>query len=134
MPKVKSINHVAMVVADLESSLSFWRDGLGMDVRELRDVPAENSRIAFLPVGNSDLELVLPTAPDSGTAKFLAKHGAGMHHLCLEVDDLDLMLRQLKDRGVHLINEEARASAAGVKYAFVHPDSTGGVLVELYQA
>ncbi len=134
MPRVKAINHIAMVVADLESSLSFWRDGLGLDVRDLEDVPAENSRIAFLPLGDSDLELVLPTAADSGTAKFLARHGPGMHHVCLEVDDLEAMLTQLKARGVHLINEEARTSAAGVKYAFVHPDSTGGVLVELYQA
>lgn len=133
MPKVKSINHVAMVVDDLESSLSFWRDALGMQVRELRDVPAESSRIAFLPAADSDLELVLPTTGDSGIAKYLAKRGAGMHHICLEVDDIQAMLNQLKARGIRLINDEPRLTSEGVKYAFVHPESTNGVLVELYQ-
>ncbi len=134
MPKIKSINHVALVVADMETSLTFWRDALGMQVQELRDVPTEESRIAFLPVAGSEVELVLPTTADSGIAKFLAKRGPGMHHVCLEVDDLDAMLRLLKGRGVRLINERARVSASGTRYAFVHPESTGGVLVELYQA
>jgi methylmalonyl-CoA/ethylmalonyl-CoA epimerase len=133
MPRVKSINHVAMVVADMNTSLSFWRDALGLEVRGLRDVPAESSRIAFLPLAGSQVELVLPTSADSGVAKFLGKRGPGMHHICLEVDDLDTMLGQLKARGIRLIHEEALDGAAGVKYAFVHPESTGGVLVELYQ-
>jgi methylmalonyl-CoA/ethylmalonyl-CoA epimerase len=133
MPRVKSINHVAMVVADMKTSLSFWKDALGMDVRELRDVPAESSRIAFLPLAASEVELVLPTTDDSGVAKFLAKRGPGMHHICLEVDDLDAMLAQLKTHGIRLIHEEARVAAGGVRYAFVHPESAGGVLVELYQ-
>ena len=134
MPRVKSINHVAMVVADMENSLSFWRDALGLEVREVRDVPTENSRIAFLPLDGPEVELVLPTREDSGISKFLAKRGPGMHHVCLEVDDLDAMLKQLKARGVRLVHEEARISSQGTKYAFVHPDSSGGVLVELYQA
>ncbi len=133
MPRVKSINHVAMVVADMEKSLAFWRDALGMEVRQLRDVPAEGSRIAFLPLTGSEIELVLPTTEDSGIAKFLAKRGPGMHHICLEVDDLAGMLAQLKLRGFRLIHETPRLAEGGVKYAFVHPDSTGGVLVELYQ-
>jgi len=133
MARVKSINHVAMVVGNLETSLSFWRDALGMEVRELRDVPAESSRIAFLPLPGSEVELVLPTTIDSSVAKFIAKRGPGMHHICLEVDDLDAMIAQLKDRGIRLINEEARLTSAGVRYAFVHPESAGGVLVELYQ-
>ncbi len=133
MPKVKSIDHVAMVVADMQKSLSFWRDGLGINVSELREVPAESSRIAFLPLRGSEVELVLPTAEDTGIAKFLAKRGPGMHHLCLEVDDLEGMLAQLKLRGFRLINETPRRAEGGLSYAFVHPDSTGGVLVELYQ-
>ncbi len=134
MPKVTSIDHVAMVVADMESSLSFWQDSLGLDVQALRAAPAEDSRIAFLPVAGAQLELVLPTSKDSGLARFLARRGPGMHHICLEVDDLDAMLAQLKSRGVRLINEEPRRVEGGRKYAFVHPESTGGVLVELYQA
>ncbi len=134
MPRVKSIHHVAMVVDDLQSSLGFWRDALGIDVSELRDVPAENSRIAFLPVAGSEVELVLPTVDDTGIARFLQKRGPGMHHLCLEVDDLDGMLKQLKARGIKFVHEEAREGANGIPYAFIHPESTGGVLVELYQA
>lgn len=133
MAKIKQINHVAVVVDDMNKSLSFWRDALGLQMTELQDVPAEKSRIAFLPAGESEVELVQPTGDDSGIAKYLAKHGPGMHHICLEVDDIDDMLSQLKIKGIHLINEEPRIARDGKKYAFVHPDSTGGVLVELYQ-
>ncbi len=133
MPRVKSINHVAVLVSDMDSALAFWRDGLGMDLSQLIEVPGEQARIAFLPLDGAEIELVLPTTPDSGIAKFLAKRGPGMHHICLEVDDLDGMLDHLKARGVRLINEQARTAADGIRYAFVHPESAGGVLVELYQ-
>jgi len=133
MPKVKQINHVAVVVQDLEKALLFWRDALGMELQELRDVPAEKSKVAFLPLSGSEVELVLPTTQDSGIAKYLAKRGPGMHHICLEVDDIEGMLAQLKSKSVRLINEEPRTASDGKKYAFIHPESTAGVLVELYQ-
>lgn len=133
MPKIKAINHVAVVVDDMEKSLSFWRDALGIDLHELRDVPAEKSQVAFLPLAGAEVELVMPTTDDSGIAKYLAKRGPGMHHLCLEVDDIEGMMSQLKAKNVRLINEEARATSDGKKYAFIHPEATGGVLVELYQ-
>jgi methylmalonyl-CoA/ethylmalonyl-CoA epimerase len=133
MPKVNQINHVAVVVDDMEKALAFWRDGLGMDLHELRDVPAEKSQVAFLPLPGSEVELVQPTTDDSGIAKYLAKRGPGMHHICLEVDDIDGMMTQLKTKGIRLINEEPRTAADGKRYAFVHPESTCGVLVELYQ-
>ena len=133
MSKVKAINHIAVVVDDMEKSLSFWRDALGVDVHELREVPAEKSQVAFLPLAGSEIELVKPTSDDSGIAKYLAKRGPGMHHLCVEVDDIKGMLAQLKSKGIRLINEEPRVAADGKKYAFVHPESTSGVLVELYQ-
>jgi methylmalonyl-CoA/ethylmalonyl-CoA epimerase len=133
MPKVKQIDHVAVVVDDMEKALSFWRDALGMELHGLRDVPAENSQVAFLPLPGSEVELVQPTTDDSGIAKYLAKRGPGMHHLCLEVDDIAGMMSQLKSKGVRLINEEPRTAADGKKYAFIHPESTSGVLVELYQ-
>jgi len=79
------------------------------------------------------VELVLPTTDDSGISKYLAKRGPGMHHICLEVDDIGGMLSQLKSKGVRLINEEPRKAADGKQYAFIHPESAGGVLVELYQ-
>jgi methylmalonyl-CoA/ethylmalonyl-CoA epimerase len=133
MPRVKQINHVAVVVDDMEKALSFWRDALGLELHGLRDVPAEKSQVAFLPLPGSEVELVQPTTDDSGIAKYLAKRGPGMHHLCLEVDDIDGMISQLKSKGVRLINEEPRTAADGKKYAFLHPESTSGVLVELYQ-
>jgi methylmalonyl-CoA/ethylmalonyl-CoA epimerase len=133
MPHVKQINHIAVVVDDMDKALSFWRDALGMELHGVRDVPAEKSQVAFLPLPGSEVELVQPTTDDSGIAKYLAKRGPGMHHLCLEVDDIEGMMSQLKSKGVHLINEEPRTAADGKKYAFIHPESTSGVLVELYQ-
>ena len=133
MPTIKAINHVAVVVDDMEKSLLFWRDALGIELHELRDVPAEKSRVAFLPIAGAEVELVMPTTDDSGIAKYLAKRGQGMHHICLEVDDIEDMLSQLKAKSIRLINEEPRTASDGKKYAFIHPESTGGVLVELYQ-
>jgi methylmalonyl-CoA/ethylmalonyl-CoA epimerase len=133
MPAIKSINHIAIVVEDMEESLAFWRDALGIELHELRDVPAEKSQVAFLPLTGAEVELVMPTSDDSGIAKYLSKRGPGMHHLCLEVDDIEGMLSHLKQKKIRLINEESRTNADGRKYAFIHPESTGGVLVELYQ-
>ena len=133
MAKINKVNHVAVVVDDMEKALSFWRDALGMELHELRDVPAEKSQVAFLPLEGSEVELVVPTSDDSGIAKYLAKRGPGMHHICLEVDDTVGMLTQLKAKGVRLINEEPRTGVDGKRYAFIHPESTSGVLVELYQ-
>jgi methylmalonyl-CoA/ethylmalonyl-CoA epimerase len=133
MAQINRINHVAIVVDDMEKSLNFWRDALGLTLHELRDVPAEKSQIAFLPLDGAEIELVRPTSDDSGLAKYLAKRGPGMHHVCLEVDDIDSMLARLKEKAIHLINEEPRTAADGKRYAFIHPESTGGVLVELYQ-
>jgi methylmalonyl-CoA/ethylmalonyl-CoA epimerase len=133
MPKVKALNHIAVVVEDMEKSLAFWRDALGMELHGLNEVPAEKSQVAFLPLAGSEIELVKPTSDDSGIAKYLAKRGPGMHHICIEVDDIEGMLAQLRSRGIRLINEEPRTTADGRKYAFVHPESTSGVLVELYQ-
>jgi methylmalonyl-CoA/ethylmalonyl-CoA epimerase len=133
MPTIKKINHVAIVVEDMDDALSFWRDSLGLDLHEIRDVPAEKSKVAFIPVADGEIELVFPTTEDSGIAKYLAKRGQGMHHICLEVDDIEGMLEQLKAKNVRLINEQPRTSADGKKYAFIHPESARGVLVELYQ-
>ncbi len=133
MPTIKKIHHVALAVDDMETALAFWRDALGMRVAERRQVPAEAAEIAFLPLGESELELVRPTSEESGLARFLQKRGPGMHHLCLQVEDLDGMLAQLRAQGVELINDTPRNGADGVRYAFIHPRSTGGVLVELYE-
>lgn len=133
MATVKRIDHIGILVDDLDQPLSFWRDALGLELTHTTDVPAEMAEIAFLPVGDSEVELVHPTTNDSGLAKFLEKRGPGIHHICLEVDDIDGMLSQLKAKGVNLINEDARTAANGKRYAFIHPKSAFGVLVELYE-
>ena len=133
MPQIKAIHHVAVVVEDMEKSLTFWRDALGVELHDLRDVPAEKSQVAYLPVAGAEVELVMPTSDDLGIAKYLAKRGPGKHHICLEVDDIEGMMAQLKSKGVRLINEEPRTATDGKKYAFIHPESASGVLVELYQ-
>jgi methylmalonyl-CoA/ethylmalonyl-CoA epimerase len=117
----------------MEGSLAFWRDALGLDLTAVQDNPVELAEIAFMPAGDSEVELVRPTTSDSGLARYLEKRGPGMHHICLEVDDIDGMLAQLKGKGVQLINETARTGEDGRKYAFIHPKSAFGVLVELYQ-
>jgi len=134
MPKVKRIHHVAVVVDDMEKSLSFWRDALGLNPSEVHDVPEQKSQVAFLPAGESEVELVKPTSDDSGIARYLTKRGPGLHHICVEVDDIQAMLVRLKAGGARLINEMPITTAAGKKYAFIHPEFTGGVLVELYEA
>ena len=133
MPKIRRMDHLAVVVADLDEALTFWRDALGLPVAEIAAVPQEHSAIAFLPLENGEIELVQPTDDESGIARYLAKRGPGMHHICLEVDDLDGMLARLKARGVELINPEPVTKPDGVRYAFVHPKSAFGVLVELYE-
>ncbi len=126
-------DHLAIVVADLDEAMAFWRDALGLTVGEVAEVPQERAAIAFLPLENGEIELVQPTDQESGLARYLAKRGPGMHHICLEVDDLDAMLQRLQERGVQLINPEPVTKANGVRYAFIHPKSAFGVLVELYQ-
>jgi len=132
MAKIKKINHVAIAISDVDSSLTFWRDAMGLEVDHIEDVPSQKASVVFIPVGESEVELVRPTSEDTGVAKFLAERGGGMHHLCFEVDDIIEMLAELKARGVRLINEVPNV-LPGRKMAFIHPKSTGGVLVELYE-
>lgn len=132
MAKIKKINHVAIAVEDIDEALQFWRDALGLPLDHIEDVPSQKSMVAFLPAGDGEIELVKPTAEGTGVAKFLAKNGPGMHHLCFEVDDIEEMLASLKEKNVRLINEVPLV-LEGRKMAFVHPKSASGVLVELYE-
>ena len=133
MSQIKKINHIAIVVEDIDQALAFWQDTLGIQLGGQQDNPNEEAQVAFLPVGESEIELVLPTSANSGVAKFLSKHGAGLHHICLEVEDLDGLLLRLKNKNVRLISEEPRLNHQGQRYIFIHPESTFGVLVELYE-
>jgi methylmalonyl-CoA/ethylmalonyl-CoA epimerase len=127
------INHVAVVVEDIDEALKFWRDAFGLPLQERRNNEDEKVEVAFLPIGESEIELVAPTTDDSGVAKYLAKKGSGLHHLCVEVDDIVVAIKQITDSGAELINDAPKSRPDGTKYAFVHPKSTGGVLVELLE-
>jgi len=127
------IDHLAVVVSDMEAALGFWEGALGLAVSAREHNETEAVDIAFLPVGESRMELLRPTSEDSGIGKYLAKRGAGIHHLCLAVPDIEAAMRQIARAGIELINETPRTRADGTRYAFVHPKSTGGVMVELYE-
>lgn len=133
MTNLKRIHHIAILVEDIDASLIFWHETLGIEPSRIDDIPQEASRIAVLPLGETEIELVQPTTSDSGLSRFLEKRGPGMHHLCFEVADLQSMLLQLKAKGVQLINEQPNIGENGTLYAFIHPKSTNGVLLELYQ-
>ena len=133
MSPIKRINHVAIVVEDIEKALHFWRDALGLEVAHVEDVPDQKSVVAFLPTGASEVELVKPTTMKSGIARYLQKRGPGIHHICLEVDNIEACLTKLREHGVRLVNPEPVIGTGGKRIAFVHPESTHGVLVELYE-
>ena len=127
------LNHLAIVVADLETALRFWRESLGLTQTEpIESVPDESVDIAFLSLGEARIELIQPTSDQSGVAKYLDKRGPGLHHICLDVPDLDAKLDEMRSAGYELINEQPR-ERDGRRYAFIHPKSTGGVLLELYE-
>jgi methylmalonyl-CoA/ethylmalonyl-CoA epimerase len=130
---IKSINHIAIVLPDLEAGKRFWVEAMGLQLDHVAHVPTEGVDVAFLPVGDAQVELVQPLDEASGVARYLEKRGPGIHHICFEVDDIHAQLARLRAAGIELINETPRITAEGKQYAFVHPRSTGGVLVELYE-
>ncbi len=127
------IDHIGIAVQNIQEALTFYQDALGVKLERVESEEGGRTDVAFLPVGGSDVELVEPKDTDSGLAKYLAKRGEGIHHICFEVDDIDAALARLKAHGAQLIDETQRTNARGQKYAFVHPKSTHGVLIELYQ-
>jgi methylmalonyl-CoA/ethylmalonyl-CoA epimerase len=132
MAKISKINHIAIAVDDIEKALSFWQDGLGIMLDHIEDVECQNSRVAFLPLGDSEIELVQSTAEDTGVARFIRERGPGMHHVCVEVDDVDVMMDELRRKGIRIIGDCCQ-DLGDRKVAFIHPKSAFGVLVELVQ-
>jgi methylmalonyl-CoA epimerase len=126
------IDHIGIVVHDIQEALKAYETALGLPLKEVVEVPSQKVQVAFLPVGESNVELVQPLTDDTGIAKFLEKRGEGIHHICLEVEDIDAALARLKAHQVSLIDEVARQGAHG-RVAFVHPKGMHGVLVELVE-
>ena len=129
----RQIAHIGIAVRSIEESLRFYRDQLGLTVSEYIDAPDRGLRIAMLPCGEAVLELMEPVGSESQIQGFLDKRGPGVHHLCLQVDDIDASLDALDEEGVRLVNTKAERGAEGYPVAFVHPKATGGVLLELLE-
>ena len=128
-----TLDHIGIAVRGLDEALAFYRDALGLEVSASHDVPSERVRAVFVPVGEPALELLEATSSASAIARFVERHGPGLHHITLRVEDLDAALAELRRRGVKLVDEVPRAGAHGSRVAFIHPSAAGGVLVELKQ-
>jgi methylmalonyl-CoA epimerase len=130
-PEIGIVDHLGVAVSSLRSALKFYRDALGLAAGPPEEVAAEGVRVVFLPVGESRIELLEPLSPDSPVARFIAKRGEGIHHICLRVADLEPTVAALQAKGVEIIPPLIRVGAGGRRIAFIHPRSTGGVLLEL---
>ncbi|MCA9538564.1 MAG: methylmalonyl-CoA epimerase [Myxococcales bacterium] len=130
-PFFKKIDHLGIAVPSMAEALPVYEALFGVPASHLEDVPDQKVRTAFFPVGESHFELLEAMAEDSPIARYLEKRRGGIHHVCVEVNDLDGLLAEYKARGVRLIDAEARPGAHGKRVAFVHPAATGGVLLEL---
>ena len=134
-PTGKRIDHIAIVVQDLDAALGVYRDLLGLPLERIEEVPAEKVKVAFLslPEGDGEVELVQPTADDTGIARFLSKRGEGMHHICFEVDDIEAAMATMAASGLQVLEDKPRLGSQGRKYVFIHPKTAHGVLIELYE-
>ena len=129
--KIEQINHLGIAVENLEQAAQVY-EAMGLHVDKVIEVPEQNVRVAFIPIGESTIELVQPTSEDSTVAAYLEKRGEGLHHLALQVEDITTALSELEGQGMRLIDRTPRRGAEG-KIAFVHPKSTGRVLIELVE-
>ena len=129
---IRKVDHIGIAVRNIEEALRVYRDALGLPLTRVQEVPEQKVRIAFLPVGDCELELVEPTATDSSVARFLEKRGEGLHHICFEVEDIEAALQELTARGLRPIDKKPRQGAIGL-VAFLHPKSAHGVLIEIVE-
>src|SRR5258706_14713972 len=133
-PYNMKIDHIGIATRGIKDALSFYREVLELEVIETEEVAEQKVRVAMLSIGESRIELLEATSEDSPIARFLEKRGPGIHHIAVRVDDIHVALGDLKQKGARLIDEEPRKGAGGCLVAFVHPSSTGGVLLELVQS
>lgn len=131
MPNVTKLDHIAIATSDLEESLRFWEQALGLKASHTEDLPERGIRVAFLPVGETRIELVAPLHDDSEVSGFLQKRGGGIHHLAFSTPDVDKDVAALKELQVRLTSDEAAPGAHGCRVAFIHPKASGGTLIEL---
>ncbi len=123
------VSHIGIAVTDLEAALAFYRDVLGLTPQAPET--ADGATVVSVPLGHSEIELLVPQAPEGPVARFLARRGPGIHHLCLKVADLDEALARCRAHGYRLVDEQPRPGAGGRRVAFIHPKSTAGILIEL---
>ncbi|MCL4459492.1 MAG: methylmalonyl-CoA epimerase [Chloroflexi bacterium] len=128
---IKRVNHVAVAVRDTEEALRFYKEVLGLQPSESKAAPEQGLKITFLPIGDGEIEFLEPISETSTVAKFLEKRGEGLHHICLEVDDIEATLHSLSERGVPLVDTIPRVGAHGTRIAFIHPEAAHGILIEL---
>lgn len=128
---VKKVDHIGIAVSSLEESVKFYEDILGLKLQGIETVEEQKVKVAFLPVGDTEIELLEATTPDSPIAKFIENKGQGVQHIAFRVDDIEKALEDMKKLGIRLIDEKPRYGAGGARIAFLHPKSTNGVLVEL---
>ena len=131
--RAKGLDHVAIAVRSLDAAIAFYRDVLGLELEEIEEVPGQKVKTAIFGRGMGRIELICPTSADTGVARFLEKRGEGLHHICIEVDDIDLALAELRKSGAPLIDEVPVPGAGGARVAFIHPQGARGVLTELRQ-
>ncbi len=130
---MSKIHHLAIVVENIQAALSFWRDALGLPVGKVERNEREEVDVAFLPLESGEIELISPINETSGVARGLAKRGEGIHHLCIQVEDIEATMRRLREHKVMLLNDAPKVNEEGTRYCFIHPKSASGALVELYE-
>lgn len=128
-----NIDHIGVAVRSLDRTLEFYRDALGIEPSHRTEVDHEHVEVAVLPIGGGRIELLRATSQDSVIDRFIERHGEGLHHVAVQVDDLDAAVERLKRSGSRLVGEKIQIGAEGYRYIFVHPASTGGILLELVQ-
>lgn len=131
--KAKGLDHIAIAVKDLDVAIAHYRDTLGLELAEIEEVKEQQVRTAIFGHGMGRVELICPTTKDSGVAKFLEKRGEGLHHICIEVDDIKASMAALEAKGAPLIDKTPKVGAGGAQVAFIHPKGSHGVLIELRQ-
>ena len=129
--KIQKIDHLGIAVSSIESGKKFWQDVMGLELEGTETVEEQKVTTAFMPVGESEVELLESTSPDGPIAKYIEKRGAGLQHVAFRVENIDEALAELKEKGVKLIDQTPRNGAGGARIAFLHPKATGGILVEL---